>query len=407
MSPTILVATDGTPAALGALRLARDLERERGYAVEVVGVVEPVPVFDAGFMVALPELELYESRQDALKYEIQGQIAGVTGSTSEWPVAVDAGPPGPRIVRRAEEVSARAIILGLGRHRPMDRVFGTETALQVIRVSHLPVLAVPEDQESIPTSAALGVDFSLFSEKAVEAAVFLMQEPWQAHLIHVMSGMEFLPNMSEDWRRGYEEELEERLKELGKGLEARGEGSVDAHVLEGEPAHELLEFVEGRGIDLIVAGSHGHSFVGRLLMGSVSTRLIRGSHVPVLVVPPAELWKEDSPPREQREEAEAWVAELKKFTRTHAGRRTTLELDDPEQGTRLCGKYFPLWGVDYDPRLDRIDIMLGRTGTVEGHLTHSIPHPLEITLESGSEGAVESLHIRLKEGRVVLRLHRS
>jgi nucleotide-binding universal stress UspA family protein len=286
-------------------------------------------------------------------------------------------------------------------------VFGTETALQVIRVSHLPVLAVPEDQESIPTSAVLGVDFSLFSQKAGEAAVFLMQEPWQAHLIHVMSGMEFLPNMSENWRRAYEGELEERLEELGKGLEARGEGTVEAHVLEGEPAHELLEFVEGRGIDLIVAGSHGHSFVGRLLMGSVSTRLIRGSKVPVLVVPPVDLWEEDAPPREQRAEAEAWIAELKQFTRTNAGRRTTLELDDPEQGTRLCGKYFPLWGVDYDPRLDRIDIMLGRTGTVEGHLTHSIPHPLEITLESGPDGAVESLHIRLQEGKVVLRLHRS
>ena len=65
MSLTILVATDGTPAAVGALRMALGLQKERECQVHVLGVVEPVPVFDAGFMVALPELELYESRQDA------------------------------------------------------------------------------------------------------------------------------------------------------------------------------------------------------------------------------------------------------------------------------------------------------------------------------------------------------
>jgi nucleotide-binding universal stress UspA family protein len=296
MSRTILVATDGTPAAIGALRLARGLEEEHGCQVEVVGVVEPVPVFDAGFMVALPELELYESRQDALKHEIESQIEEVTGRRSGWPVSVDSGPSGPRIVKRAEVVSADTIVLGLGRHRPMDRVFGTETALQVIRVSHIPVLAVPKDQEAVPATAALGVDFSLFSQRAARSAFSLMRKPWQAHLIHVMSGMEFLPAMSQEWRRDYEEELRGRLFEFEAGLSTQSEGKVDAHVLEGEPSHELLEFCDARGIELIVAGSHGHSFLGRLLMGSVSTRLIRGAHVPVLVVPPSERWEREPLP---------------------------------------------------------------------------------------------------------------
>ena len=199
-------------------------------------------------------------------------------------------------MKRAGEISADIIVLGLGRHRPVDRVFGTETALQVIRVSHLPVLAVPEDHQTVPATAVLGVDFSLFNQPTASAAISLMQVPWRAHLVHVMSGMEFLPTLSEERRKEYEEEVKTRLLDFGAGLETGVEGAVEIHVLEGEPAHELLEFAQGRGIDLLVAGSHGHSFVGRLLMGSVSTRLIRGAKVPVLVVPPSDQWELDAPP---------------------------------------------------------------------------------------------------------------
>jgi hypothetical protein len=141
-------------------------------------------------------------------------------------------------------------------------------------------------------------------------------------------------------------------------------------------------------------------------MGSVSTRLIRGADVPVLVVPPSEPWEEDAPPREEVDGARRWVKELNEFTRENAGRPTTLELDDPDLGSQLCGKNFPLWGVDYDPKRDRIDIMLGRSGTVEGHLTHSIPRPQEVYIETGPDGRCESLHVRLRRGKVVLHLHR-
>ena len=170
MSRTILVATDGTPAVLGALRLARRLEEEKGARVEVLGVVEPVPVFDAGFLVALPEMELYESRQGVLRQEIESQVEAVTGARDSWSIRVEAGLPGPRIVKWAGDRQADTIFIGLGRHRPVDRVFGTETALQVIRLSHIPVLAVPEDSRELPRTAALGVDFSHFSLRAARAA---------------------------------------------------------------------------------------------------------------------------------------------------------------------------------------------------------------------------------------------
>lgn len=406
MSRSILVATDGTPAALGALRLALSLEGEKSAKVEVLGVVEPVPVFDAGFLVALPEMEIYESRQEALRLEIQNQISEVTGSASHWPVRVEAGLPGPRIVKWAEDRGADTIFIGLGRHRPMDRVFGTETALQVIRLSHIPVLAVPRDARNLPKCAVLGVDFSLFSGRAASAALGLMQAPWEAHLVHVMSGMEFLPTMSEEWRADYEEELRERLDGFAGNLPTPSGCSIQTHVLEGEPAHEILKFSESKQADLLVAGSHGHSFVGRLLMGSVSTRLIRGAQGPVLVIPPSDLTQEVLETEGGGKERHPWVQQVQTFSEANLGRRTTLELNDPELGAQECGRNFPLWGVVYDPKRDRVDIMLGRSGTVDGHLTHSIPSPQDIRVLSDERGGARALQILLRKGQIVLRVHR-
>ncbi|MBT8398219.1 MAG: universal stress protein [Gemmatimonadetes bacterium] len=406
MSRTILVASDGTPAASGALAFAQALAREREFGIRVLGVVEPVPVFDAGFMVALPEMELYESRREALREEIQGQVDSLGSDAAAWPVSVRAGVPGTQIVKFAEEIGAATIVLGLGRHGPMDRVFGTETALQVLRVSHIPVLAVPESFTNLPSSAVMGVDFSLFSQRAARAAIGLLASPWDVHLVHVLSGMEFLPTLSEEWRGDYEDELLDRLSDFAGGLNPPPGCETHFHVLEGEPSHEILGFAAEREVDLLVAGSHGHSFVGRILVGSVSTRILRSSTVPVLVVPPVEPSEDVLTETAPESEAKPWVKELNDFTKANVGRRTTLELEDPELGFQESGRNFPLWGVDYDPKKDRIDIMLGRSGTVEGHLTHSLPGPREVTIMRGEDGRAESLNIIFRTGKAVLRIHR-
>lgn len=406
MTRTILVATDGTAAALGALRFARALAEGKDCQVHALGVVEPVPVFDAGFMVVLPEVELYESRGEALRREIAGQLESVGGTATRWDLTVQAGVPGPRIVKHAEEIGADLILMGMGRHGPMDRVFGTETVLQVLRISHIPVLAVPETFASMPKNALMAVDFSLFSQRAARAALTVLESPWEVHFVHVLSGMEFLPTLSEEWRGDFRGELLERLDEFADYLPATKGCQTHLHVLEGEPSHELLGFANSREVDLIVAGSHGHSFVGRLLMGSVSTRLVRTAQVPVLVVPPLEPSEEVLFEEEVTSKAKAWAQELNQFTKANAGRKTTLELSDPDFGSQASGKNLPLWGVDYDPRKDRVDIMLGRTGTVDGHLTHSLPGPREISVARDEEGRALALHIRLRTGEAVLRIHR-
>ncbi|QJR13913.1 universal stress protein [Usitatibacter palustris] len=52
----------------------------------------------------------------------------------------------------------------------------------------------------------------------------------------------------------------------------------------GEVAEEVARFVAANGIDLIVMGSHGHSALANLAMGSNATKIIASTKVPVLIV---------------------------------------------------------------------------------------------------------------------------
>jgi len=58
----------------------------------------------------------------------------------------------------------------------------------------------------------------------------------------------------------------------------------------GSAAMDILSYAESRGTDLIAMTTHGDSGITRLLLGSVADKVIRASHIPVLV-----LWNRDVP----------------------------------------------------------------------------------------------------------------
>lgn len=60
---------------------------------------------------------------------------------------------------------------------------------------------------------------------------------------------------------------------------------VQRTVVQGSPADALVD--ASREADLIVVGSHGRGPIGTFLFGSVSRTLIKYSHCPVVVLPPA------------------------------------------------------------------------------------------------------------------------
>jgi nucleotide-binding universal stress UspA family protein len=55
-------------------------------------------------------------------------------------------------------------------------------------------------------------------------------------------------------------------------------------LVEGDPADEILRLADEMGADLIAMGSHGRTGVLRVLMGSVSRKVLDHAKCPVLIV---------------------------------------------------------------------------------------------------------------------------
>jgi nucleotide-binding universal stress UspA family protein len=64
--------------------------------------------------------------------------------------------------------------------------------------------------------------------------------------------------------------------------------NVDSVVLTGSPHEAVVELARKAKTDLIVVGTHGHGFVGHVLMGSTAERILHQAPCPVLVVRPSD-----------------------------------------------------------------------------------------------------------------------
>ncbi len=52
-----------------------------------------------------------------------------------------------------------------------------------------------------------------------------------------------------------------------------------------QPADAILDFIEKKGVDLVVMSSHGRTGLSRWFLGSVAEKITRSSPAPVLLVP--------------------------------------------------------------------------------------------------------------------------
>lgn len=79
--------------------------------------------------------------------------------------------------------------------------------------------------------------------------------------------------------RLYLEQIGSQLKTAGIKIET--EFTVKA----GDPSENIIAYAKEHGINLVVMSTHGHGGLRRLLMGSVTDRVVHSCEVPVLVVP--------------------------------------------------------------------------------------------------------------------------
>jgi hypothetical protein len=93
-----------------------------------------------------------------------------------------------------------------------------------------------------------------------------------------------------------------------------------------------------------------------------------------------------------------WAAAFDTFTKRNAGRTTRLEEYDVELGAQNVEHGYPLRGVSYDHRDDRIEIMVGDLEGTEHHLTRNIGNVLFVDLVTDEHGNDEALRIERADG---------
>lgn len=281
-SAPLLVATDGAAESAVTFEGARVLAAHLGASVHVLAVLEPIPVItrDADVPTWVPELE--DARREDL---LRGVRAQMHGGHPEWPVEIREGAPAPEIAAVARELSARLVLVGLGRHGLPERLLGDETTLQLLRLCDVPVLALGAAFPELPRRVVIATDLSTASLAAARAAIPVLRPDATLHLVHVLPPYATLGGVWEALQLSYAEELPEAMESFRQRIGAPATMRVEMATASGAPARELLAFAGRIDADLIVAGTHGRGFFSRLVLGSVATQLVRHSTCAVLVTP--------------------------------------------------------------------------------------------------------------------------
>ena len=59
---------------------------------------------------------------------------------------------------------------------------------------------------------------------------------------------------------------------------------ADAELAFGDPANEIIKWVEDRGCDLVAMSTHGHRFLADVFLGTTATRVRHHVSVPILLL---------------------------------------------------------------------------------------------------------------------------
>lgn len=159
----------------------------------------------------------------------------------------------------------------------LDRFLLGSVSTQVVHHAPCAVLIVKEPPRPIHRMV-VAVDGSAASEKAVRFVLQDLLPRWQLRnteivLVHAMPLLKY-PEVKEAGTRLFER-YADRLTKAGF--------TVTQAPRLGRPAEEIIAVAKQKQADLIVMGAKGLGAVGRLVLGSVSTKVAQQSHCSVLV----------------------------------------------------------------------------------------------------------------------------
>lgn len=277
----IIVGHDLHSGGDDALVLGREIAQATGAQLVVAGVF-PTGALPHGFE------ESWVMEEERVAGEIQ-HIADEVGAEAE---AFPSGSPASGLHGLAEETDTDLVIVGSSRHSKLGQILAGNVGLGLLHGAPCAVAIAPrgyaEQARHELSTIVVGLDGSHESRLALEDAVELAgrsgatlklvavaQEP--AIVYGKGAGMGGYQELKEAVEEQKREQLDEALGSIPKGVTA------EASLVVGEPEEKLAQAASGGS--LLILGSRTYGPLRRVLLGSVSTALMRTAPCPVLVHP--------------------------------------------------------------------------------------------------------------------------
>lgn len=268
------------PALLAAASVADHLGT-RGLALSVV---EPMATFaaeaDLAGLLADAEREQLARTSPALIANVREVAGDAALDAGRWATEVVPGIAPSVIAARAHALHARFVVMGLGQHALLDRLFGSETAVRALRQLTRPLLAVPKAFAAPCRRIVVASDFSPASTAAARVALSLLAPGGTVTLVHVSARLEAAPPA---WLAVQERVIPGLFAEQVRAIAAPEGTHVEWTQRAGDAVGEVLDVAARADAPLVAMGRHGLKPIERLFVGSTSTALLRRSERAVLV----------------------------------------------------------------------------------------------------------------------------
>ncbi len=276
----LLMATDLSPRSDRAIERAINIAHQKGATLTILHVIDG----------DLPK-GVVEVQKRIVTETINEQVETLTKSErTHISVQVLLGRPYMEILEMSDKMDAEMIILGTHHEDVLKCMFRGTTVERVIRVGHLPVLVVKDFVRGPYKQVMVGVDFSVFSRRAIEFAVSFVPSALfnLVHAYHVpFKG--FLHSKSIEQEVKKQEQLE--LQSLVDGemtvflSSLSAENSILNTVMqEGGVRDVIYEQTQILKPDLLVIGTHGRTGIAHAFLGSVAEDVLNQPPCDVLVV---------------------------------------------------------------------------------------------------------------------------
>lgn len=303
----IIWASDGSDESEEALNYAIFLARIFRSEITGVYVIEMHPrlLYDYA---RDPDSELYswveqtaENHKERLISE--AEISGIQGIA--FRTAVSIGDPSEEIVKLARRKKADLIVLGVRGLGLIDRMLVGSTTLKVLRKSRIPVLSVRKrgSGEAIEMRNILvpldiydkedsALDYAVDLAQAIKANISVVYAYRLFDYAAIEGGKtpSGINELGEDALKFFSSELAARIEGTRErlkrdGMEAGSEITTD--LIEGKtPAMRIVEYANSKKTDLIVINTHGRKGIKKIMMGSVTEKVVQESPCPVLALKP-------------------------------------------------------------------------------------------------------------------------